>query len=323
MAKVSVIVPTYNRAQYLPRALNSVLAQTYRDYEVIVVDDGSTDETPQAMKPFEGRVTYVRQKNGGSASARNRGIEEAKGEYIAFLDSDDYWVADKLEAQVRILDAHPKVGIVYGRMPIVNEKGEKIGMKPAGVSGRNFKELLDVWGDLPTSTVMTRRVCFEKAGMFDTSLTTMQDIDMWLRIARLYDLYEIEGQVLAYYCRHGSQATSDKVKVYGGLVRIYKKIFKTFPDAPRDVMVKRIASNQYMLSRSYYDRRLYTDALRNLAETLLRYPHVGTLFWESRDGSGGKAFKLVKPYLYFGICALKAAGQGTKIFLKPFAEKSK
>ena len=322
MPKVSVIIPTYNRASLLPRALESVLRQTFRDSEVIVVDDGSTDHTQTVMRRFDGKVKYVRQNNQGSAAARNRGIQESSGEYIAFLDSDDYWVPEKLEEQVKILDTYKNVGIVYARMPIINEKGEKIGMKPAGISGKNFKELLEVWGDLPTSTVMTRRVCFEKAGMFDTSLVTMQDIDMWLRIARFYELYEIEGKVLAYYCRHDNQATSDKIKVYGGLVRIYTKIFNNFADAPREIMIKRIALNQYMLSRSYYDKHLYTEALRNLIATLIRYPHVGVIFFAQNDAFGTRILKIIKPYLYLGICSVKAAGQSIKNFLKFFIGKA-
>ena len=306
MPRVSVIVPSYNRAQMLPRALESIFAQTYKDYEVIVVDDGSKDETPEVMKQFLGRVKYIRKENGGSASARNRGIEESGGKYIAFLDSDDYWVPEKLEVQVQVLDAHPNVGIVYARMPIINDKGERVGTKPAGISGRNFKELLEHWGDLPTSTVMTRRECFEKAGKFDTALTTMQDIDMWLRIARHYDLYEIESKVLAYYSRHGEQITSSKIKVYGGLVTIYKKILKTFDDAPKDLMHRRIALHQYMLSRSYYDEGFYGPAWQNLTEVLRHYPHVGILLFQEGDTPLKKSFKIIKPYVYFAVCSLKA-----------------
>ena len=306
MPKVSVIIPAYNRANLLPRALETVFQQTFKDYEVIVVDDGSQDETPDDMKQFAGRVKYIRKENGGSASARNRGIEESRGEYIAFLDSDDTWVPEKLVEQVNVLDAHPNVGIVYARMPIINAQGERVGTKPAGVSGKNFQELLKVWGDLPTSTVMTRRECFDKAGMFDPALTTMQDIDMWLRIARHYDLHEIENKTLAYYYRHEDQITSSKIKVYGGLVKIYQKIFKTFADAPRDLMVRRIASNQYMLSRSYYDEGLYWPALKNLVETLYTYPHVGVLLFTESDGMFIKMFKMVKPYAYLAVCSVRA-----------------
>jgi len=305
MPKVSVIIPAYNRAQLLPRALATVFAQTYKDYEVIVVDDGSTDDSPQVVKQFAGRVKYIRKENGGSASARNRGIEEAQGEYIAFLDSDDTWVPEKLAEQVKVLDAHKNVGIVYARMPIINEKGEQVGIKPAGISGRTFKELLEYWGDLPTSTVMTRKECFVKAGMFDTALTTMQDIDMWLRISRYYDLYEIENKSLAYYYRHDEQITKSKIRVYQGLVRIYTKILNNYPEAPKQLMLDRIASNQYTLSREYYREGQYKEAWENLLGALGRDLWVGRLFINPNDTTFTRAIKMVKPYGYSLICFLK------------------
>ena len=310
--KVSVILPTYNRANYIARALDSILVQTYKDYEIIVVDDGSTDATSEVLKHFSDKIKYIRQSNQGSATARNRGIQESKGEYIAFLDSDDYWVPEKLQEQVNVLAVHPEVGIVYARMPIINEKGEKIGMKPAGVSGKNFKELLEVWGDLPTSTVMTRRVCFNEVGLFDTTLVTMQDIDMWLRISRRYQLYEIEGKVLAYYCRHNTQITTNKIKVYSGLVTIYKKILRSYPDAPRELMLKRILSNQYLLARANYNERFYSAALKNALAVVGRNPLVGQLFFGQEDNAIQKLFKLIKPYALLAVCFLRWCGQGFK-----------
>lgn len=306
MPKVSVIIPTYNRAKFLPRAIQSVKDQSFRDFELIIVDDGSTDETPQVVQSVAGDCRYIRKENGGSASARNAGIQESKGRYIAFLDSDDFWMPEKLAEQVKVLDANPKIGIVYARMPIINDKGETIGMKPAGVSGKNFKELLELWGDLPTSTVMTRRECFDKAGLFDTELTTMQDIDMWLRIARFYDLYEIEGKVLSYYCRHGDQITKNKMKVYCGLVKIYTKILDNFKEAPRELMMQRIALNQYLISRLYYNEGQYQKALRHFHEAFDRYPLVGLLLIAPASSVFQKIIVCIKAYSYWLVCSLKA-----------------
>ena len=305
MPKVSVIVPCFNRATLLPRALESIFAQTFKDYEVIVVDDGSTDDTPQVMKQYNGRVQYIRKENGGSASARNRGIEEAKGEYIAFLDSDDYWTPEKLAEQVKVLDVQKNIGIVYARMPIINEKGERVGTKPAGISGRNFKELMEHWGDMPTSTVMTRRECFTKAGMFDTSLTTMEDIDMWLRISRHYDLYEIENKVLAYYSRHDEQITKSKTKMYQGLVRIYTKILNSYDDIPKQLFIDRVASNQYTLSRNYYFEGFYKESLKNVWGAVCRNPCVGLLFVENKDNFFSRIIKLIKPYGFLLVCLMR------------------
>lgn len=307
MPKVSVVIPTYNRQAYIRRALDSVLAQTFTDYEVVVVDDGSTDDTKGVLKDYEGRIKCVHQANGGIASARNRGIAESSAPYIAFLDSDDWWGPQKLEHQVRVLDEHPNVGIVYGRMPIVNERGQTIGQKPAGVSGRNFQELIEVWGDLPTSTVMTRRACFEQAGNFDSGVIPMEDIDMWLRISRHYDLYEIEGEPLAFYFRHDSQVTTSPIRVYEGLVNIYTKILNSYTDIPVERMVKRIAENQYTLSRVYYREKMYGKSLQHVKAALARYPLAGTLFFSPGDSFIAKAVKFVKPYGFFLVCLWKNA----------------
>ncbi len=306
MPKVSVIIPVYNRAALIGRAIRSVLDQTFCDFEVIVVDDGSTDTTAQVIKAFGNGIQYVLQKNGGCSVARNRGIQEAKGEYIAFLDSDDYWAPEKLAEQVKILESNKNIGIVYSRMPIINEKGECVGLKPAGVSGKNFQELLQSWGDLPTSTVMTRRECFEKAGMFDPDLPPMEDIDMWIRIARFYELYEIEGKNLAYYYRHDNQITGDNIKVYTGLIKIYTKILKNFQEAPKILMHKRIALNEYMLARTYHDRKCNKEALCHLFAAFRNYPILGIVLFTPEDQWLNRSLKLIKPYGFLFVCILKS-----------------
>jgi glycosyltransferase involved in cell wall biosynthesis len=305
MPKVSVIIPTYNRVEYIARAIDSVLNQTYQDFEIIVIDDGSTDQTKEKLIPYKDKIKYVYQENGGISEARNRGIQESTGKYLAFLDSDDWWLSEKLAEQVNILDTHPTVGIVYSRMPIINEKGETIGMKPSGVSGKNFKELIEVWGDLPTSTVMTRKECFDKTGLFDKFLPPMEDIDMWLRISRFYDLYEIEGKILACYFRHDTQVTANPIKVYEGLIKIYKKILNNYDDVPRQILLKRIVEKHYLVSRVYYNQQMYTASLKNLWKAISQDPLVGKLFFYEKDRALSKMLKIIKPYGFLGICFLK------------------
>lgn len=307
MAKVSVIIPTYNRGSLISRAVESVLAQTFTDYELIVVDDGSTDQTQQVLAKFKKRIRYIFQENSGVSAARNHGIREATGEYIAFLDSDDYWIPDKLSQQVKVLDNHLNFGIVYTRMPIINENGDVVGMKPSGISGQNFEELLEVWGDIPTSTVMTRKECFEKAGLFDTELNTMEDIDMWLRIARFYDLFEIKGKVLAYYYRHSNQVTMDRIKVYGGLVKVCEKIMRLFPgEANKEIMKKRLSSDQYMLSRAYYDKKFYSQAFKYLNKAIKWDPGLGQFLTQPKASISTKLITYVKPYFYWLFCAIQS-----------------
>src|SRR3972149_11690952 len=123
MPRVSIVVPPYNYGRFLPDCLGSILAQTYRDFEVMVVDDGSTDNTEEVVAGFLPRVRYFRQENQGVGAAMNQGIELAMGEYIRFVDADDMVLESGLEPQVALLDSHPRVGLVYGQAYQVNEKG--------------------------------------------------------------------------------------------------------------------------------------------------------------------------------------------------------
>jgi glycosyltransferase involved in cell wall biosynthesis len=313
MPKVSIIIPSHNRAKLIGRALESVFQQTYKDYEVVVVDDASTDNTQEILASYGDKIRHFRQpQKSGSAGARNRGLQEAQGEYIAFLDSDDFWVPEKLAEQVKVLDAHKNVGIVYSKMAIINTKGERCGTKPEQKSGKNYKELLEIWGDIPTSTVLTRRECFDKAGKFDTSLITMQDIDMWLRIARHYDLYEIEDKMLSYYYRHGDQNTGSRIRIYEGLVTLFKKIFYTYEDAPKALYLRKIAMYQYTLSREYYREKFYKKSWQNAVESIKRYPLVGKLFFYKDDHLLSKLFKFVKPYGFLVVCTARVLFNGQR-----------
>jgi len=295
MPKVSVIVPTYNRAKFIERALDSVLNQTFLDFEIIVIDDGSIDNTKEVLYQYNDKIKYIYQNNSGISAARNRGINESLGEYIAFLDSDDFWAPEKLNEQVKVLDSNKKVGIVYVRMPIVNAKGEQLGMKPAGVSGKNFHELLHLWGDLPTSSVMTRKECFLKAGMFDVSLTMSEDTEMWIRIAKFYDLFEIEGKVLAYYYRHDDQITTSRIRVYLEQIKTDLKIISIHKEAPKSLIFKRIASNEYMAGKIFYLQRDYDKSLSHVYRAFKYYLPLGTLFFSKNDNFVRKAMKLINP----------------------------
>lgn len=305
MPKVSVIIPSYNRAKLVGRAIDSVLKQTFSDYEIIVVDDGSQDNTKDVLSAYDRKIKYIYQSNRGISGARNRGIKEAAGEYIAFLDSDDLWIPEKLAEQVKVLEANKKVGIVYSKLQMINDKGEHCGVKPKHKSGKNFRELIEIGGDIPTSSVMTRRECFEKVGVFDESLQQMEDIDMWIRIAKVYDLYEIADQMLAYYYRHEEQVTRNRIKVYEGLVGLYTKILNSYEDAPKTVLTKKIAMNQYTLSRACYGNKLYADSWRHVTAAIARFPLVGVLFFNEGEPILSKGIKLIKPYGFWAVCTLR------------------
>jgi len=179
--KISVIIPTYNRQEFLAKAIDSVLGQTYTDFELIVVDDGSTDDTARCVAGYGAQVCYIYQENRGPAAARNTGIRAAEGELIAFLDSDDRFAPEKLAVQQAAMAALPEYlishtdEIWYRRDKLLNQK--KKHFRPHGfIFGECLK--LCVVG---MSTVMVRREFFERIGYFDEELPCCEDYDLWLR----------------------------------------------------------------------------------------------------------------------------------------------
>lgn len=184
-SRVSVIIPTYNCDRYIAQAIDSVLGQTYRDYEIIVIDDGSTDNTPQVLQPYSNRIRYIRQQNYGVSVARNRGIESAKGELVAFLDSDDFFLPDKLAAQVAVFDTQPELGIVHSGWRRVDGSGQPI--KDEELWDRVPKLDLEAWlrwkpiGTM--GTLMFRRHWLLEAGGFQPGLGHAEDVDLVLRLA--------------------------------------------------------------------------------------------------------------------------------------------
>ena len=188
MPRVSVLIPTFNCAQYLGRAINTALDQTYRDIEVIIVDDGSTDETKEVVSQFGGKVSYHYQPNKGLSVARNVTLGQASGEFFAYLDADDMWYPQKLEREVAFLDANPDCGFVHSDISVINEDDEILYRRFNQDTGRKVP-VGDCIQDLVQRchvqilTVLERQVCSETAGNFDPRLLVAQDYFRWIMIA--------------------------------------------------------------------------------------------------------------------------------------------
>lgn len=184
----SVVLPTRDRARLLPRAIESVLAQTLPDWELIVVDDGSADETPDRVARYahrDGRVRLVRrEETEGAAAARNRGIARARGRYVALLDDDDEWLPGKLERQCALLDGRPaEVGLAYCPYVYVGPDARRRLHGTVDASGRDARRLLLRGNFVGNSTVLVRREALEEVGGFDETLPRLQDYDLWLRLS--------------------------------------------------------------------------------------------------------------------------------------------
>ncbi len=187
MALVSVIIPTYNRAAWVAEAAASVLAQTFRDFELLVVDDGSTDATLEALAPFAGRLILLkRRRNRGVAAARNLGIAAAQGEWLAFLDSDDLWLKDRLARQVAYLKEHPGL-LICQTEEIWVRNGVRVNLPATHrkVDGDIFLPSLNRCMVSPSAVILHRRL-LDEVGLFDETLPAAEDYDLWLRVAWRY-----------------------------------------------------------------------------------------------------------------------------------------
>ncbi|WP_286803920.1 glycosyltransferase, partial [Marinobacter sp. UBA2498] len=226
---ISVITPTYNRARFLPAAVASVLSQTFGDFELIIVDDGSEDNTPDVLKPFlaDRRVRYVYQENQGQSHARNLALKQATGDFIAFLDSDDVWARDKLEKQLAVFRANSEVDIVHGDEATINEQGSVVSLQNMRrYSGRITRYLL-ADNSVSITTALVRRRCFDEMGGFDTSVGVADDYELWLRFSARY-CYQYEPGIVASYRVMADQISSDKRRRYAANERIIQQFLARY-----------------------------------------------------------------------------------------------
>ncbi len=226
MPKVSVIIPTYRRPDFLGKAIESVLDQTFQDFEVIIVDDASNDNTGEVVRGFvDKRIHYVcHEVNRGGAAARNTGILKAREQYIAFLDDDDEWLPEKLQLQVTVLDqSPPEVGGIYtGYTRIKRTTGESLGITLPTKRGDLSYELLVSNPLAGTTGILIRKKCLEDVGLFDEKLASFQDYDLWIRISKKFQ-FEYINRVLYRYYVHDKKIWTNPQALSNGLDIIVNK----------------------------------------------------------------------------------------------------
>ncbi|MGA1871247.1 MAG: glycosyltransferase family 2 protein [bacterium] len=276
---VSVIIPTYNRAKLLDEAIKSVLEQTYKNFEIIVVDDCSTDNTEEIVKKIKDtRIRYIRhEENHGGSAARNTGIKAAKGDYIAFHDSDDLWLPQKLEKQVDILINHKDIALVYTNIIYIDNNGKylKVGFEPTKfVSGYAFKECLLADTPCLLATWLIRKSCFDTLGYFDEDFQMAQGREMELKIARIYKIYGIKEPL--YLNRiHALPRTSGKSAELSEYYW-FKFLNKTFRESGSlvDERTKRkvISHYYFLVGIRYFKEMNLTKARLKMRNSIIHYP---------------------------------------------------
>lgn len=228
---ISVIIPTYNCEKYIGEAIDSVLHQTCLDYEVIVIDDGSTDATRSIIESRYQTVRYFYVENKGVASARNYGIAKAKGNLIAFLDADDIWLPEKLEKQKELFDRNQALGMVFTENSFFYEHGiiaNKLNKRESLMRGDIVRNIF-LHSYVVTSTVMVRRSIFDVVGLFDEELLVAEDDNMWMRIGIEYGIALLDEPLVRYRKTTGS-LSSDLSAVSVGVNKHVELMKSRYPD---------------------------------------------------------------------------------------------
>ena len=257
--KVSVIIPTYNRSSVLSRAIDSVLRQSFRDFELIVVDDGSTDNTKNLIEQYSDQITYIYQDNKGVSAARNLGLKHATGEWVAFLDSDDEWKKKKLEKQIAFIEKNPLFQWSHG-----NEKwlrnGKHLNQKKIHQKsgGDIFERSLHLCLISP-STVIIKRDLLQRMNGFDPEFIVCEDYDLWLRILKDFPIGFIEDELIIKHGGHDDQL-SHKYKAMDyyrvkSIDQLLPKLSDDQKESARHVLLKKceILINGYRKHQNYKD----------------------------------------------------------------------
>ena len=243
---VSVIVPSYNMAHFLPQAVQSALAQSYPSLEVLIVDDGSTDDTPQVVRQWQGdaRVRVHRQANGGLSDARNQGIARTRGPFIALLDADDTWTRDKLAQQMRLFAGRADVGVVYSNFELMDREGNALARGPMRMHRGWVSGALLIENFVPASSAVVRRECFARHGGFDTRLRTGEDYDRWLRLSP-HCQFDFVAEPAIRYRIWGGQMSKDYRARYETGIRTMQRFLTNNPDVVDPAVVRRAWAHTY------------------------------------------------------------------------------
>jgi glycosyltransferase involved in cell wall biosynthesis len=277
-SRVSIIIPAYNAEEYIAEAVESVLAQSFRDLECIVVDDGSIDRTGEIVRGFGERVRYIRQENAERSAARNRGIAEASGDYIGFLDADDILLPEKLKEQGAFLDAHPGYDVVYSRVAYFRDNGERrfYRVRRATPSGDILPFL--IWSNFITmNSPLFRRGAVERVGGFNVSLCRYEDWDFLLRLALSGSRFGFLDSLHSLCRMHGGNTVADGPRMFASKMAVAGRIAEDF----RDGLNARGIDGRSVVAfhRADYGRKLILAGRAAEGRTLIReaaqvpFPH--------------------------------------------------
>lgn len=228
--KISVIMPNYNGEKYIWEAIESILQQTFTDFELIIIDDGSTDHSWDIIQKYAERDTRIvvlkNKTNKHIVYTRNIGITNAKWVYIAFLDSDDIAFPERLEKQIKIMENNKKIGICGSNSEIIKGNGDKIGEKRFPQTNEECKNAIWYKNPFSQSTVVIRKKCFDEIGMYDDNFRNTEDLDMWIRIGTKYELYNIQETLVKYRIHGENSIIKQQQKMIKNTLKCRRKAIK-------------------------------------------------------------------------------------------------
>jgi glycosyltransferase involved in cell wall biosynthesis len=283
-ALVSAVIPTYNYGRFVCAAVDSALAQTYQPLEIIVVDDGSTDDTRERLSRYGDRIRYIYQQNKHLSAARNTGIAAARGQYIALLDSDDVWAPQKIAAQMELFTRFPEAGLVATARFNIDPDNRRLGesgieSSPTGYVELTVRDLLEYSAFAP-SAALIRKVCLDAVGPFDETLRSVEDLDMWLRLAQRYRVLKLTAPLTGFRVHPGSMSTHAEPMLRNHL----KVLDKVFAGA-EDGRLRRLAEARLYREVAWmrYTSGDARGAVRDLWRSVRLWP------WALRNKEGRRA----------------------------------
>lgn len=280
---VSVVTATYNMGNYIEEAVVSVLNQTYDNFQYIIIDDGSTDNTREVLDSYlkDPRVEYYYQENMGQTVAKNNGIRKSKGDYICFLDSDNIWDLNKLKIQTDTFKTiNPEYKIIYTHQHFIDEKGDYIGSPDIKRYSGNITEQLLFDNFVTFNTVMVKRECFEESGLMDEDLKRSIDYELWLRFSLKYDFYYL-SEMTTYYRHWEGQMSQDLEKRF----KVSFDIVNNFIQDNIEILDGKSVSKAYghiytSIGRYKFSKNEYAEAINNF-KYALKYDFFSIYLWKS------------------------------------------
>ena len=274
---VSVVIPTYNYGRFIGETVESVLTQTYRPVETIIVDDGSTDDTRERVAGYGGRVRYIYQQNSGLSAARNTGIHAAKGEFIALLDSDDLWLPDKLERQIDVCIQYPDSALVATERFAIDETGQRLDYVAESCARAGFRELtardLLEFPAFSPSSVVLRKDALLAVGGFDEALTAVEDMEMWVRIAVNFRVLRLKATLTGqrFHYRSMSYQADSMLRNHRQAI---DQLFAQIPQLQRHPGWRRVAEARMYREVAFmrFSSGNRACAVTDLARSMCRWP---------------------------------------------------